>query len=182
MTAANYSNFSPTRGYTPFAKTLHWLTVVLVLIQLPLGFLIARQYFGDYGYNLHKSLGPLILIITLIRLFYRMTHPAPPLPDDLPGIIKLGAHANHYGLYALLIVQPIVGYVATSAYPAPVPFFGLFNLPKIWPDNQPLAEQLYVVHYWLGIVMVIFIAGHVCAALFHYFVRKDTILQRMTTA
>lgn len=181
MTAANYSTKSII-GYTPTAKALHWVTVVLVLIQLPLGFLIARQYFGDAGYNLHKSLGPLILFITLFRLYYRLTHPAPPLPADLPAIIKLGAHANAWGLYALLIVQPLVGWIATSAYPAPVPFFGLFNLPKIWPDNQPLADQLYLAHKWLGILMVLAVAAHVGAALFHYFVRKDTVLQRMTSA
>jgi cytochrome b561 len=180
MTAANYS--TPVQGYTPVAKALHWATVILVLIQLPLGFLIAREYFGDAGYNLHKSLGPLILFITLFRLYYRINHPAPPLPADLPFIIKLGADANHWGLYALLIVQPLVGWIATSAYPAPVPFFGLFNLPKIWPDNQPLAEQLYLVHKWLGIVMVLFVLGHIGAALFHHFVRKDTILKRMTSA
>ncbi len=176
------SSFAAVPAYSAFAKTLHWVTAALVLFQLPLGFLISREYFGDFGYNFHKSVGPLILLITLIRLYYRLKHPPAPLPAELPAVIKLGAHLNHWGLYALLIVQPLVGWIATSAYPAPVPFFGLFNLPKIWPDNQPLAEQLYVVHWWLGILLALAIASHIGAVLFHYFVRKDGILQRMTTA
>ena len=67
----------------------------------------------------------------------------------------------------------------TSAYPAPVPFFGLFNLPAIWPENRALSEQLSAVHLYLGLAIAAVAAVHIAAALFHHFVRKDRILMRM---
>ena len=79
----------------------------------------------------------------------------------------------------LILVQPIVGYIMTSAYPAPVPFFGLFNLPAIWPENRALSTQLSAVHLYLGIAIVVVAAMHIGAALYHHFVRKDRILMRM---
>jgi cytochrome b561 len=182
MTTAGLSGFVQGPSYTPVAKALHWTTAVLVLTTLPLGFVMANYDVGDTLYNLHKSIGPLILIITLVRLAYRLTHRPPPLPADMMAIEKFGAHASHWGLYALLIVQPLVGWVATSAYPAPVPFFGLFDLPAIWHEDKPLSEMLYFWHKWIGVALVLLICAHVGAALFHYFVHKDGILQRMLRA
>ena len=53
----------------------------------------------------------------------------------------------------------------TSAYPAPVPFFGLFNLPAIWPEDRALSERLSVVHLYLGIAIAVVAAMHIGAAL-----------------
>ena len=172
--------FDQDQAYTPFARMLHWITVVLVLGMLPAGFIMARYDVGQVIYNAHKSIGPLILLITLIRLAYRFTHPPKPLPADMMVLEKAAAHATHWGLYALLIIQPIVGWIATSAYPAPVPFFGLFNLPAIWPADRAMAEAMYVWHFRLGVLMALLICAHIAGALFHYFVHKDRILQRMT--
>ena len=115
----------------------------------------------------------------LLRLFYRLTHTPPPLPEDLPPIQRLAAHVNHWGLYAMLIAQPLVGWIATSAYRAPVPFFGLFNLPPIWAEDRAFSDRMYMVHGWLGIAITIFVIAHIAAALFHHFFRKDEVLVRM---
>jgi cytochrome b561 len=79
----------------------------------------------------------------------------------------------------LILLQPIVGYIMTSAYPAPVPFFGLFNLPSIWPEDRALSDRLVVVHLYIGIAIAAVAAVHIGAALFHHFVRKDRVLMRM---
>lgn len=179
MTAMGLSRLDGQAGYTPVAKTLHWLTAFLVLLMIPVGFVMARVDVPSAIYDLHKSIGPLILFLTLFRLYYRLAHPPAPLPDDLLAVQKFAAHATHWGLYGLLILQPLVGWIATSAYPAPVPFFGLFNLPPLWTENKALSEQLYALHFWLGVLLVLVIGMHVGAALFHYFIRKDGILQRM---
>jgi cytochrome b561 len=76
-------------------------------------------------------------------------------------------------------VQPIVGWVATSAYRAPIRVFWLFELPPIWPVDQPLSERLFGVHRFLGIAIALLLCAHVGAALFHHFVRKDGVLLRM---
>lgn len=169
-------------GYTLTARVLHWVVAALVLLMIPLGIVIANEWGGpaqQFLYNLHKSIGATLLPLVIVRLLYRLTHPAPPLPSDLPAIQQFAAHATHWALYALILIQPIVGYIMTSAYPAPVPFFGLFNLPAIWPENRALSEQLSVVHLYIGIAIAAVAAMHVGAALFHHFVRKDRILMRM---
>ncbi len=182
MSSSGMTAFVDGPAYTPVARMLHWITVVLVLGMLPAGFIMSRYDVGDAIYNAHKSVGPLILFITLIRLAYRLTHPPKPLPADMMVLEKAVAHATHWGLYALLIAQPIVGWIATSAYPAPVPFFGLFNLPAIWPADKAMSEFMYVWHFRLGILLSLMICAHIAGALFHYFVHKDRILQRMTSA
>ena len=134
-------------GYTATARVLHWITAVLVLAQIVLGILIANEWAGrwqDQLYDLHKSNGAVLIPIILIRIFYRWGHPPPPLPADIPPIQQFAAHATHWPALCLVVAQAFLGWIATSAYPAPVPFFGLFNLPSIWPENRALSEQLLV--------------------------------------
>ncbi len=171
-------------AYTVTARVLHWLTAVLVLIMVPLGIVIANEWGGPLQtplYNLHKSLGAVVLPLVVVRLIYRLTHPPLPLPADISAIQQLAAHAMHWALYALLIAQPVIGWIATSAYPAPLPVFGLFELPRIWPDDRALSERLFGVHRWVGIAIGVIAVGHIGMALHHHFVRKDRVLMRMVT-
>lgn len=182
MSATTSDTLAAEAGYTPIARLLHWTVAVLVLLMLPLGLVIANEWGGPaqtFLYNLHKSIGATLIPLVIIRLFYRLTHPVPPLPDDLPAIQRFAAHATHWALYVLLLAQPLVGYIMTSAYPAPVPFFGLFNLPPIWSEDRALSDALVLVHRNLGILIAIIAAMHIGAALYHHFVRKDRILMRM---
>jgi cytochrome b561 len=168
--------------YSPTARLLHWLTAVLVLALIPVGIVMANMEGGptkDLLYHVHRSVGVLVLPIMLIRLAYRLTHPAPPLPADMPVIQQWAAHANHWAFYALLIVQPLVGWIATSAYRAPVLFFWLFELPPIWPENRAFSEQAFAVHRALGILIALFVCAHIGAAVYHHFIRRDGILMRM---
>jgi cytochrome b561 len=171
-------------GYTPVARVLHWVVAVLVLLMVPLGIVIANEWGGpaqEFLYNLHKSIGVTLIPIVIVRLLYRLNHPPPPLPSDLPAIQEFAAYATHWALYVLILIQPIVGYIMTSAYPAPVPFFGLFNLPAIWPEDRALSERLLVVHFYIGISIAAVAAMHISAALYHHFVRKDRVLMRMVS-
>lgn len=171
-------------GYTPVARFLHWLIAVLILAMVPVGVVIANEWGGPAQqllYNLHKSIGATLIPLVLIRLIYRLTHPAPPLPKDIPAVQRFAAHATHWALYVLILIQPLVGYVMTSSYPAPVPFFGLFNLPAIWPEDRALSDRLSVVHLYIGIAIAVVAAMHISAALYHHFVRKDRVLMRMVS-
>ncbi len=169
-------------GYSVTARVLHWVTAVLVLGMIVVGVIIAQEWGGPWQeglYNLHKSTGALLIPIIIVRILYRWRNPPPPLPADIPPLQQFAAHATHYLLYGLLVVQMFVGWIATSAYPAPVPFYGLFNLPLIWPENRALSGQLFVVHRAIGISIAVVAAMHIGAALFHHFVRKDRVLMRM---
>jgi len=148
------------------------------LFQIPVGILIAN-FELDALYSLHKSNGVLILGVVICRLFWRLTHQPPPLSSDIPEIQRLAAHFVHWVLYILLVIQSLVGWIATSAYPAPVPFFGMFEMPAIWWADRELSEELFVAHLWLGIIMAVLLVGHIGAALNHHFIRKDDVLYRM---
>ena len=172
------------QSYTLTARVVHWITAAIVLTMIPVGIAMANADFGgaqDTLYHLHRSMGALLLPIALFRLYWRATHPAPPLPDDVPAIQALAAHATHWGLYALLVVQPIVGWVATSAYRAPVKFFWLFELPPIWAEDRAFSERMFTAHRFLGIVMAMMICAHIGGALFHHFIRRDRVLMRMVS-
>ena len=168
--------------YTPTAKFLHWLTAALVLTMIPIGVVMANFSLGPTGdvlYDIHRSFGAVLLPIIVIRLIYRLMNPPPPLPAHIPRIQQLAAHITHWMLYALLIVQQLIGWIATSAYRAPIKVFWLFELPPIWPVDQPLSERLFGVHRFLGIAIALLLCAHIGAALFHHFIRKDDVLQRM---
>jgi cytochrome b561 len=184
MTATTSETMAAVPGYSATARTLHWIVAALVLLMIPLGIVIANEWGGPaqtFLYNLHKSIGATLIPIVLVRILYRLIHPAPPLPGDIPALQRFAAYANHWGLYVLILIQPLVGYVMTSSYPAPVPFFGLFELPPIWWEDRALSERLSVVHLYIGLAIAALAAVHISAALYHHFVRKDRILMRMIT-
>jgi cytochrome b561 len=169
-------------AYTVTARTLHWVTASLVLFMLPLGLVIANNWGGplqDQLYDLHRSIGALLIPIILVRVVYRWTHPPAPLPDDIPALQQLAANATHWALYALLIVQPFVGWIGTSAYRATIVVFGLFELPPIWPEDRAFSDRVLFVHGLIGLTIAVLLAAHIGAALQHHFVRKDGILMRM---
>jgi cytochrome b561 len=171
-------------AYSTTARVLHWATAVLVLTLLPLGVVIANKWGGplqDFLYNLHRSIGAVIIPLVILRLGYRITHAPTPLPADVPPFQQAAAHATHWGLYALLMVQPFLGWVATSAFPAPIPVFGLFELPPIWSADRPLSDRLFVVHGLVAAAIACLATLHIGAALYHHFVRKDGVLMRMIT-
>jgi cytochrome b561 len=169
-------------SYTLTARVLHWLTAALVLTMIPIGIVMANVDLGPTGdtlYDIHRSFGAVLLPLVIIRLLYRLKNPAPPLPADIPAIQQMAAHATHWALYALLIVQGFVGWVATSAYGAAIKVFWLFELPPIWAKDAAFSERAFAVHRLLGIAIAILACAHIAAALYHHFVRKDRVLMRM---
>ena len=103
MIAASSASAIP--AYTVTARVLHWLIAALVLPMIALGIIIANEWGGPVQqplYDLHKSIGALLLPLVLVRLVYRLMHPPPPLPADIPALQQFAAHATHWTLYALL--------------------------------------------------------------------------------
>ena len=169
-------------GYTAIARLFHWSTALLVLVMIPIGIVMANVNVGpaqDTLYHLHRSIGVVLLPLVLARLLYRMSHPPPPLPARVPAGQRRIAHATHCALYGLLLLQAMVGWIATSAYRAPILVFWLFELPPIWPVDRPLSESLFAVHRVMGFALLILIVLHIGAALFHHVVLKDNVLRRM---
>jgi cytochrome b561 len=168
--------------YPATSKLLHWLVAICVLVTIPIAIWMTNADKGplqDNLYNLHKSLGVLILVLMLLRLANRLIIGAPAPDPTLEPWQRSVSSTEHTLLYALLLAMPIVGYTANSAFGASTPFFGLFNLPAIVGKNEALSKQLFMLHRWTGYAVAALALLHIGAALQHYFIRRDGVLQRM---
>ncbi|MBW8270291.1 cytochrome b [Caldovatus aquaticus] len=170
--------------YTALARALHWLTAALILVVAVLGIWIvffepADTAFKLRLYNIHESTGLLIFALAVLRLLWRAGHPPPPITPPLPPLMALAAHLNHALLYAILLVQPIVGFLATNAWGFPLRWFGLFPVPSPIGKDEAIAPVLSAIHFGLAIALGALLLAHVAAALFHHLVRKDDTLRRM---
>jgi cytochrome b561 len=149
---------------------------------VPLGVILVQVELGawqDRLYNFHKSMGVLILILMILRVLNRFIVGAPASEPTIARWQRALSSAVHGLLYLLLIVQALVGYWANSAFGASTPFFGLFEIPAIGASNEALSNRLFAIHRIIGIALVILIAMHVGAALQHFFIQRDGVLQRM---
>jgi cytochrome b561 len=168
--------------YTVTARIIHWITAAIVLSMIPIGFIMANLDSGptqDFLFELHLSLGTMLLPLVLVRVVWRLTHTPPPLPSDIPPLQRFVASATHYLLYATLIVQPILGWIGVSAYRAPISFFGLFELPPIWREDRAFSDQIFVVHRNVAFIMAALILMHFGGAMYHQLIRQDHLLRRM---
>lgn len=170
--------------YSVTARRFHWWTVLLILIQLPLGIAMTKyaeltNFAAPSGqmYDAHKLIGMAVLVLAVARLWYRISHGAPADEPSLEPWQRLVSHVTHWAIYALLLVVPMVGWLAVSAY-GPFAPFGI-PLPSLLAQNDALAERLFGLHKAVAFLLLLLVGMHVGAALFHYVIRKDGVLNRM---
>ena len=164
------------------AKTLHWLIAVLILIEIPLGWIAVAWRLSPVKLNLfvwHKSVGVLILALVLLRLAWRWANPLPRLPAGIPAWQHVAAKVDHLLQYALMLALPVSGWVVDSAARIPFRVFWLFQLPHIVGPSKALEELGKVAHYGMAIALLVLLAGHIGAGFWHHTVRRDDVLRRM---
>jgi len=130
-------------------------------------------------FGLHESLGATVLAVTALRLLWRLRRRPPPLPPATPGWIRAAARASHAALYALMLLQPVVGWLGASAFGAVVTVFGLFDLPVPLPQDKGVAAVLFGLHQLGALALALLVAIHVAGALHHRLIRRDGVFQRM---
>lgn len=168
---------SPSR-YSAAAIALHWIIAFLLLFQVGLGGGLEHlpKGFSQFaGYQFHKSVGILILLLSLLRLGVRLTRPRPaPVPDGKPQMVL--ASAVHALLYAIMIGGPITGWVivSTAKVKLQTMLFGVVPWPDL-PVGQALHEPAEVLHGLLGPMTLALVLLHVAGALYHHFKREDVI-------
>jgi cytochrome b561 len=168
--------------YTGFGKFLHWSVAACVMTAIPVGLIMMRMAPGDEQnslFNLHRSLGMLILVLMVMRTVYRLMSGAPASEPTLTVFQRAASQSMHQMLYLLLLAQPVVGWAASSAYGASISMFGLYQVPALLAKDEALSKQLIEVHNLLGLVIAGLVALHVAAALYHRFIRHDGVMQRM---
>ena len=183
-------------NYGTIAKWLHWGTALLFLgVYSSVYF---RHWFTERetpenwtALQLHLSFGVTIAVIVALRIMWRVYN-KPPSNEPGTKLEHLAAHVGHYALYAIMIIAPLTGYLGTSV---DTELFFMFDIPRFenttmfsWIANvfeityQAFEAPLDFVHKQiLGAWLIwLLILGHVLAALYHHFVKKDRTLIKMT--
>ena len=169
----------PRNRYSIVSLILHWLIAALVVTQVALITVYESTESRDFV-NAHKSVGLTILVLTLVRLGWRIANPAIPLPDTMRRWEKLLARATHILFYAFLIGMPLVGWAASSANGREIVWFGLFQWPLLPIDGgREMAGQLMDLHELAAKALYVLLALHIVGALKHHFVDRDNVLHRM---
>ncbi len=170
--------------HTATARALHWTTAAIMAVVIALGLFLGfgpetRPAVKFAIYNIHESTGLVLLALTLARLWWRARHPPPPLDPTLPAAQRLAAHLNHAGLYALLIVMPVTGFLATNAWGFPLTWFWMVPIPSPIGKHEALAPVLQAIHNASAFGIIVLIGLHVAAAGHHHLIRRDDTLRRM---
>lgn len=178
--------------YDSVAMSLHWLIAIAVVGNFALalyhGELPDEDPMARSTIFLHMSIGLLVLILSVIRVGWRLTHKIPALPADMPKIQKVLARTVEGLLYVLIIAIPLAGWAMVSATtnPHPIPFFGLFDWPHISAlgamaaqYGKPLHRALGETHELLAWTAIGLAALHFAAAMYHHRIRRDDVVKTM---
>jgi cytochrome b561/polyisoprenoid-binding protein YceI len=194
---------SRAQRYTAVAIILHWAIAAAILSNLFVGWWMTdaidevdTQARAIAAFQLHKSIGLTVLLLSVLRLLWRFTHKPPPLPDGMAAWERFAARATHWFFYILMIVVPLSGWTYVSAQWAdgkplnlPTLWFGLFQVPHLF-DAQAMtdaaraavSERNAAAHFYLASAMAALFMLHVAAALKHHFVNRDRVLIQMLPA
>ncbi|WP_176962659.1 cytochrome b [Mariprofundus sp. NF] len=168
--------------YGIIAKGFHWLLFLMLTFSVIAGNFLASMPKGVeklQAAGMHKSFGLIILSLILMRLAWRLINTTPKHPDGTTPAKAALANAMHWGLYALMLAQPIAGILMSQAFGYPASLFGIVDFPTLIEKNIELAKLFKAAHGYIWIVLVIAVAGHVGAALYHHFIEKNDVLNRM---
>lgn len=171
-------------AYPATSKWFHWITVALMAIALPTGFVI--QHIAEESksafYAIHENAGLTIFLVASARLWWRLRHPV-PLEPGLPAALRVTANGVHHLLYLALILQPVLGFFMTNAFGFPMQggtaYLGLIDFPKFMEANEGLGNVLLALHRGLGWTILALLVLHIGGVVFHQAIRKDGTLLRM---
>lgn len=163
--------------------TFHWLTVLVVFSQLTLGLWMVELSYYDSWYHkapeLHKSIGIVLLMLTLLRLAWRHIEGKPaPIPSHTITE-QFIARFMHNLLYFVLIATMVFGYLISTADGRAIEVFGVFTLPAILHGIDKQEDITGVIHLWLAVALICLVVLHALAAIKHHVFDKDPTLKRM---
>jgi cytochrome b561 len=176
----------PTR-YGAVAATLHWTIALAIIANIIIGLDMTEPDIPSL-IALHKSIGFLVLVLSVLRLVWRWVNPVPPPPMGLSPFIRVSGRFTHHLFYFLIVVIPLAGWLMVSAGSMghPTSVFGLFDWPAFPVLSEmkrsvahPYHEVFQIVHVWLAWSMIGLVPLHIGAALYHHFVRRDNTFLRM---
>lgn len=169
--------------YRPSQRFVHWAMAVVIIAALAIGFYCALQAPGTqprrFLLEIHKSLGMTALVLIVLRLPLRWQFGEPDYRKPLGRLTRGAAHAAHLLLYGSMLYMPISGYVYSGAGGNSLPWFGLFQWPRLLPLDKVVAHTGYLLHHYGAYVFYAVLAAHIAAVVWHRFVKRDEVLSRM---
>lgn len=170
-------------SYGSIPKTLHWLTVALVIVAWLLGTFgddLPRGAARSAGLFIHISAGVGILILLVLRVIWRVVdRPPPPEVTPLGSWLEIVGKLTHAGLYVLLAATPVLGVLLQFARGEALPLFGMTEIASPWVRDRAFASSLKDVHETLANILMILAAFHALAAIVHHWLWRDRTLARM---
>jgi cytochrome b561 len=180
----------PQQRYTAVAIALHWIIALSIICMIALGWIMTEMPEGAAAFalfQLHKSIGITILLLSVARIAWRLMNPPPPEPP-MPAWQRVVALTVHVGFYVMMITMPLVGWIMVSAAPAGIPtkLYGAIPWPHLpgladlpFDTKQELHEPLRSLHANLAWVIIVLLGLHVAGAIKHQFIDKDGLIARM---
>lgn len=169
--------------YTSTAKWLHWLMAAIWLGAWLLGLSAVHWHSINADHRitlLHKAVASTVLVLVVVRVAWRLTHPAPPLPASMAPMLRKAAHAGHLFLYAVaLMALPLSGWLWSSSGNHEVWMLGLVKLPALIEPNEAVQHVVGVFHTWVAWLCGALVGGHILIALKHHFIDRDAVLLGM---
>ena len=178
------------RRYSLIAIAFHWAIAALIFGNLALGSLMVRAD-GLARFQLtqlHKSIGITVLVLSVLRLGWRLVNPPPAPSEGLSMLESWLSKTVHWGFYAIMIALPITGWAMASASPLNIPTVLYGTVP--WPrlpgfatlsaSAKKVAEALFdTVHFDLTLVAGLLIAFHLAGVAKHSWMDRSGIISRM---
>lgn len=172
--------------YDSLAIALHWVLAVAILASIASGLYASSLPISPARLrwvNWHKWLGFAVLLVSCLRLAWRIRHPAPALSAALlacmPQWQRSASAGVHAAMYVLFIAIPLAGWAYSSAAGFPIVWLGVLPLPDLLAVNKDIAPMIRVVHQILAYGLCMLVAVHVTAVIKHQWVDRDGLLRRM---
>ena len=168
--------------YTRTAIALHWLIALLIVAAFPVGLYMTGLKLSPTKlklYAYHKWLGITVVLLAIVRLAWRVRHPAPPPPAHMPVWQQRVATAIHHLLYVFMLLVPAVGWLMSSAKGFQTVYLGVVPVPDLLAKDEALGDLLAIVHASLAYLLAALVGIHAAAALKHHLIDRDDVLTRM---
>ncbi len=176
----------PIPHYDRVQRLFHWSMAAIVLTALVIGLYCSYQVPGTpvrrYLLEWHKSLGLTALALIGFRIAYRLASETPPYAERLGRLTHAVASAAHLVLYGLMLFMPLTGYWFSAAGGNSLPFFWLFQWPRVLPVDKAAAHAAEALHGYGAYAIYAVVTLHIAAVVWHRLVRHDSVLARMWPA
>ena len=169
------------RRFDSLTIGLHWATVALIVGMFASAWLLlaSDREHAAMLLAVHRSLGVVTWAVAIVRLGWRFSYAhLPPFPQNMPKAQQRFAKASEYGLYALLLFQPLTGLAQSLTRGRHFMLF-TWQVPSVIAGDKPLTAIFHRIHALSAWVLLGLIGVHISAALFHRFILRDEVLQSM---